>query len=180
MLRLGDDLLRAEKEEEDSGSLGSRSADLRRAEIEVAYLAGAAQQLRSVIGSRRALVEQLDDEIAQQEVAAGQVADELTGRWTVVIEPGAQKGSFDLKQDGTLISGVYALAGGFHGSLRGTLIGSVVRLERIDSEKGFVAVYTARLVTRGNEKLLEGAWEPTNLASGSPANGSWVGRRENK
>jgi hypothetical protein len=180
MMRLGDDLLRAEKESEDSGSFASRSADLRRAEVEVADLTAGAQQLRMTIATRRALVEQLDAEIGRLEEVEGDVADELSGRWSVILEPGGQKGSFDLKQDGTLVSGVYLLAGGFRGSLRGTFIGSVVRLERIDAEKGFMAILTARLVGKGNDRRFEGVWEATNLAAGLPSNGSWVGRRESK
>jgi hypothetical protein len=96
----------------------------------------------------------------------------------VAIEPGGLKGAFDIHVDGTLVSGVYQLAGGWKGSLRGTLIGGSVRLERIDAQLGFAAVYHARLVTRGGEKRLEGTWDATNLAAGMPASGSWVGRRE--
>jgi len=94
------------------------------------------------------------------------------------VEPGAMKGTFDLRLDGSLATGVYQLSGGWRGSLRGTLIDGSVRLERIDSQQGFCAVYTGRLVARGNEKRLEGTWEATNLAAGMPAAGTWMGRRE--
>ena len=178
LVRLGDDLLRAQKDGEDLGGFTARSSDLRHAESEVTTLLGAASQLRATIGARRAYLEQVQAEIRRMEEAAQAVGDELSGRWTVAIEPGGFTGVFDLRLDGTLVTGVYQISGGWRGSLRGTLVGGDVRLERIDTQQGFVAVYTGRLVARGNEKRLEGTWESTNLAVGMPGSGTWVGRRE--
>lgn len=178
LLRLGDDLLRAQRDGEDLGSFTARSADLRHAESEVASLVGSAQQLRATIGARRAYLEQVQAEIRRMEEATQASLDELSGRWSVVMEPGALKGTFDLRLDGSVVTGVYQLSGGWRGSLRGTLIDNNVRLERIDSQQGFNAVYSGRLVTRENEKRLEGTWDATNLAVGMPASGTWVGRRE--
>jgi hypothetical protein len=178
LVRLGDDLLRAQKDGEDLGGFTARSSDLRHAESEVTTLLGAASQLRATIGARRAYLEQVQAEIRRIEEAAQAVGDELSGRWSVAIEPGGFTGVFDLRLDGTLVTGVYQISGGWRGSLRGTLVGGDVRLERIDTQQGFVAVYTGRLVARGNEKQLEGTWEATNLAAGMPGSGTWVARRE--
>jgi hypothetical protein len=178
LLRLGDDLLRAQREGEDLGGFIARSTDLRRAESELESLLGNAQQLRSTIGARRAYLEQVQAEIRRMEEAGQTAGDELSGRWLVTIDPGAMKGTFDLRLDGTLVTGVYQLSGGWKGSLRGTLISGDIHLERIDAQQGFVAVYSGSLVTRGNEKRLEGTWEATNLAAGMPGSGTWVGRRE--
>jgi hypothetical protein len=178
LLRLGDDLLRAQRDGEDLGSFTARSADLRHAESEVNSLVGSAQQLRSTIGARRAYLEQAQSEIRRMEEANQASPDELSGRWSVTVEPGAMRGTFDLRLDGSLVTGVYQLSGGWKGSLRGTFIDGNVRLERIDSQQGFSAVYSGRLAARGNEKRLEGTWEATNLAVGMPAAGTWVGRRE--
>ena len=60
----------------------------------------------------------------------------------------------------------------------GTLIGDNVRLERIDSQLGLAAIYTAILVTRDGERRLEGRWESTNLAAGMAQSGTWMGERE--
>lgn len=180
LVRLGEDLLRAEREGEEIDSYTARSNDIRRAELEVLDAVTGAQQLRSTIGARRGLIEQLEAEIVRLQEAGATPSDELSGRWLVAIEPGGGKGNFDLRQDGTLVSGQYQLAGGFRGSLRGTFVGGNIRLERIDAEKGFVAVFTARLVTRGSEKRLEGVWQSTELAAGMPNNGSWIGRREGR
>ncbi len=180
LVRLGDDLLRAQKDGEDFGSFTARSADLRRAESEVADLTSAAAQLRSTIGARRAYLQQIQAEVHRMEEATLASGDELSGRWLVTIDPGAMKGNFDLRLDGTLVTGVYQLSGGWRGSLRGTLIGGDIRLERIDTQEGFMAVYTGRLVTRNGERRLEGTWEATNLAAGMPSSGTWVGRRETR
>lgn len=178
MIRLGDDLLRAEEDGEDSGSLTARSIDLRRAESEVTELVAMAQQVRTTIASRRTFSDQVGAEIRRLEEALQTSGDEISGRWQAVVEPGGQRGTLDLKLDGTLVSGSYQLSGGFKGSLRGTFINGTLRLERIDAQLGFVAILTGRLSWRDGEKRLEGGWESTNLSSGMPASGSWVARRE--
>jgi hypothetical protein len=178
MVRLADDLVRAEKEGETTESLAARSNDLRRAEAEVEELIAAARQIRATVAARRGLLQQVEAELKQLEDAAPAGRDDLSGKWNVAIEPGGLRGTFDLLLDGTLVSGVYQLSGGWKGSLRGTLVGGNVRLERIDAQLGFAAVYTARIVTRGGEKRLEGTWDATNLTAGMPVSGTWVGRRE--
>lgn len=180
MLRLADDLLRAQRDGEDSATLTSRSGDLRRAEAEVAALIAGSQQLRATIVARRAVIEQLTAEVKRLEETLQTTGDDLSGRWQVAIEPGGLKGTFDLRLFGTLVSGVYELAGGWKGSLRGTLVGNTVRLERIDSQLGFVAVYTGRLEVRGGERRIEGTWQATNLAAGLPSAGTWLAQREAK
>lgn len=180
LVRLGDDLIRAQREGEDAGSLNARSLDLRRAEVEVGDLIAQSQQVRATMSARRDLVEQLAAEVKRLEEGAGAGQDELSGRWLVSIEPGGQKGVFELRLEGTIATGVYQLDGGWKGSLRGTLIGGNLKLERIDAQLGFVATYGGRVVTRGSEKRLEGTWEATNLAAGLPISGTWVARREQK
>lgn len=178
LLRLGDDLLRAEREGEEVSGLQARSSDIARAEAELARLIGTCQMVRTALGVRRSVLEQMEAEIKRLEEASQAGQDELSGRWSVVIEPGGMRGTFDLRLDGTLVTGVYLLAGGWKGSLRGTLIGETVRLERIDTQLGFVAVYSGRLVARDGGKQLEGSWNATNLAAGMPAAGTWVAKRE--
>ena len=108
MVRLAEDLLRAEKEGEDTTNFAARSADLRRAEAEVAELTAAAQQIRATVAARRGYLEQVQAELKQLEDATPVGKDELSGRWIVAIEPGGLKGAFDIHVDGTLVSGVLA------------------------------------------------------------------------
>lgn len=178
LLRLSNDLLRAQREGEDSGKLAERSIDLGRAEAEVNELIALGQQLRQGIASRRTHVEQVDLEVRRLEGSAQVQADELSGKWNVIIEPGGLRGPFELRLDGTLVNGTYQLSGGWKGSLRGTFIGGNLRLERIDTQLGFAATYLGRLAGPEGDRRLEGSWEATNLAAGMPASGTWVGRRD--
>ena len=100
----------------------------------------------------------------------------LTGNWRFVVEPG-QEGVGYLQQQGTLVTGTYTLSGGFSGSFRGTFVAGKVRLERIDSQYGFAAIYYGRLVGQGRNARLQGNWEATQLASGLPSMGNWTATR---
>jgi hypothetical protein len=82
-----------------------------------------------------------------------------------------------LQQQGTLVTGTYSLSGGFSGSFRGTFVAGKVRLERIDSQYGFAAIFYGRPVGRGRNARLQGNWEATQLASGLPSLGTWSATR---
>jgi hypothetical protein len=113
----------------------------------------------------------LRDEIARRRIT-GTVADPLTGRWDVIVNPGPRRGVYRLVLDGTIVSGDYTLDGGFHGSLRGTLVGDKVALQRIDSERGFDANFYGRLTT--NPRRIVGTWEATAIAPSPQGAGTWV------
>lgn len=142
-------------------------------------VASAEQEVKTLLDRRRLLVERLverrrniallDAELRGKRPAA--VADLLSGRWTVSIEPGEQRGVFRVALDGTLVSGDYSLEGGFSGSLRGTLIGDRLRLERVDSQLGFTTVYYGRLARDGSQ--IAGTWESTTFGTGAADAGRW-------
>jgi hypothetical protein len=108
--------------------------------------------------------------------AFGEAEAPLTGTWALAVDPG-QEGTMFLQQQGTLVTGTYALSGGFSGSFRGTLVAGKVRLERIDSQIGFAAIFYGRLVGQGRNLRLQGNWEATQLATGLPSTGNWTARR---
>jgi len=142
-------------------------------------VAVAEQEVRTLLDRRRLLVERLlerrrgiallDAELKGKRPAA--TADLLSGRWNVTLEPGEQRGVFRLALDGTLVSGEYTLEGGFSGSLRGTLIGDRLRLERVDSQLGFTTIYFGRLARDGSQ--LSGTWESTTFGVGAAGAGRW-------
>ena len=177
VMRLSEDLLRAQRDGEDATGFAARSADLRRAEADLQERLAASQDLRNTMTARRNMIEQLQMEVKRLEDGRATFEDDITGRWEVVVEPGGQRGMFEVRLEGTLLTGVFQLAGGWRGSLRGTLIGGNIRLERIDSQLGLAAIYLGRLVTRNGERRLEGSWEATNLAAGMATSGTWIGRR---
>lgn len=175
--RQGEDLIRAEVQEESLDSLRLREADLRQAEAELEMHIHQAQQLRRELISLRVRFEEVLSEVRRLESTVGEAEDPLSGPWRIVIEPGGQEGYMSLELDGTLVQGTYQLTGGWTGSFRGTFVAGKVRLERIDSQMGFATILYARLVGSGVGARMEGTWDATQLASGLPSAGSWIAER---
>jgi hypothetical protein len=171
------DHIRAQQQGESLESIQLRDDDLRLAEAEMMMHLLESQRLRRSLMDSQALIAATEDEIRRLETVVGPDEDPLTGNWRVVVEPGGQEGFLSLELDGTLVQGTYRLDGGWTGSLRGTLIAGKVRLERIDSQMGFVAIFYGRLQVSGGRSRLQGNWEATQLASGLPSAGSWVAER---
>ncbi len=169
-------LLRAQEEGESVESLRLRDTDLRRAETELLAALLEAQQKRNSMLENRIMIASIELEAQRLAAEIGGAEAPLTGAWQLMVEPG-QEGVAHLQQLGTLVTGTYALSGGFTGSFRGTFVAGKVRLERIDSQYGFAAIFYGRLVGRGQNARLQGNWEATQLASGLPAMGSWTATR---
>lgn len=108
--------------------------------------------------------------------AAGtqRAADPLTGRWRVAVLPQNATALFDLRLNGTVVSGSYQVGGGSAGSFRGTYTGGTLRLERIDARGGFDSVWEG---TVGNGRIT-GTWMANQLATGQPNRGDWTAVRE--
>jgi len=174
--RGGTDFFHATDQGEAFDSLSLRDEDLRSAESELMMGLLETQQARRTLLESIALLEEWQDELKEVGGEDGD-RDILSGKWKLAIEPGEIEGVAILVLDGTLVQGRYELDGGFRGSLRGTLVGGRVRMERIDSQLGFAAVYYGRIVTSGDDLRLEGKWEATRLATGLPAGGSWVAEK---
>ncbi|MEO8347660.1 MAG: hypothetical protein ABI610_02020, partial [Acidobacteriota bacterium] len=142
-------------------------------------VAAAEQEVRTLLDRRRLLVDRilerrrsialLDAELRGK--GRPSAVDLLTGRWSLTMEPGEQRGVFRLALDGSLVSGDYTFEGGMSGSLRGTLIGDRLRLERVDSQLGFVAIFHGRLARDGS--ALSGTWESTTFGVGAAGAGRW-------
>jgi hypothetical protein len=142
-------------------------------------VAVAEQEVRTLLDRRRLVVERilerrrnvalLDAELRGKGRPAA--ADLLSGRWNVTLEPGEQRGVFRLSLDGTIVSGDYTLEGGYSGSLRGTLIGDRLKIERVDSQLGFVTIFYGRLARDGSS--IAGTWESTTFGAGAAGAGRW-------
>ncbi len=157
---------------------GDAPDDLTRREEAVS---AAEQDVKAQLDRRRVLADRVVERrrtiaALESDLSGKRAADALSGRWTVSVEPGEQKGVFHLVLDGTLVSGEYTLEGGYAGSLRGTLINDRLRLERVDSRLGFSAIYYGRLVR--DSGILTGTWETTAFGSGTPESGRWKAVRE--
>jgi len=169
-------MLQAQSDGETVESLRLRDTDLRKSETELLAALLDAQQKRSSMIENRTMIAAIDVEVRRLATEVGGAEAPLTGTWRFVVEPG-QEGVGYIQQQGTLVTGTYSLTGGFTGSFRGTFVAGKVRLERIDSQYGFAAIFYGRLVGRGKNARLQGNWEATQLASGLPSMGSWTARR---
>jgi len=169
-------MLRAQQEGESVESLRLRDSDLRKAETELLAALFEAQQKRSSMIENRTMIASIELEVQRLVAEIGGPDAPLTGTWRFAVEPG-QEGVGYIQQQGTLVTGTYSLSGGFSGSFRGTFVAGKVRLERIDSQYGFAAIYYGRLVGRGKNARLQGNWEATQLSSGLPSMGSWTATR---
>src|SRR4051794_19074441 len=91
-------------------------------------------------------------------------ADPLTGPWRVAILPQSATATFELRLDGTVVSGLYSVDGGSAGSFRGTLSNGNLRLERIDARGGTDSVWTGTLANG----RITGTWMSNELVTGQP------------
>lgn len=169
-------LMRAQREGETVDSLRLRDEDLRRIESEFLGAIFSFQQERRAALEHRTMLAVMATEVERLSAEVGEAEAPLTGTWRLVVEPG-QDGMAYFQQQGTLVTGTYALTGGFSGSFRGTLVAGKVRLERIDSQIGFAAIFYGRLVGQGRNMRLQGNWEATQLASGLASAGNWTGTK---
>lgn len=144
-------------------------------------VSAAEQDVHTLLDRRRLLADRVVERrrtiaALEADVSGKKVADALSGRWAVLVDPGEQRGSFRLNLEGTIVSGDYTLEGGFSGSLRGTLVNDRLRLERVDSKLGFSAIYYGRLARDSGS--ISGTWDATDVSGGSPGSGRWRAVRE--
>jgi hypothetical protein len=167
-------LVEAHRQGESLDSLRLREEQLRVLEAELHMRLSEAESARREVLVNRAAVE------AARALATTERGpnDLLTGTWRLTVQPDLQ-GTAYLVQQGTLISGTYELSGGWSGSFRGTLVADKVRLERIDSQLGFAAIFYGGVAESGDTVVIQGRWEATQLATGMPSAGGWNATREN-
>jgi len=133
------------------------------------------------IGFERLVVERIRDRLRRivvleerlegLDVAVETAVGPLEGRWDVSMLPISQKGVFNLKQDGTIVSGTYRLEGGWTGSLTGTLVERKVHLVRIDSKLGRSMEFEGFLANDGD--TIRGTWQSYDLSTDLQPSGQW-------
>jgi hypothetical protein len=135
----------------------------------------ALRRLREEIADSRERIRLLQDRITELKRIAPPEPEGLSGTWDITLLPSGDRGVFNLRQTGTIISGEYQQDGGWKGSLQGTLVNNKIVLHRIDSKLGpssdLEGVITADL------KSVKGTWQSRVLSDGLPSNGTWTGRK---
>ena len=163
----------AQRQAAEVDDLRSKEDQLQQLEGQLLMRLFEVQRARRELITHRAVMEAAGGSIASRSEQEGV----LTGRWKLRVQPGLS-GSMYLVQQGTLISGTYELSGGWTGSLRGTLVANKVRLERIDSQLGFAAIFYGEVNLSADPDAIQGRWEATQLATGLPSAGGWSAMRE--
>ncbi len=106
--------------------------------------------------------------------APARTGDAISGRWQVTVLPQNATATFDLRLNGTVVTGSYQVAGGSPGSFRGTYTNGRLRLERIDARGGFDSVWEGTAA----DGRMAGTWMSNELVTGQPTRGEWTAVRE--
>ena len=155
------------------------------AELIFKQIEGAEATRRQIFDSQKTLVGRIIDRKRKLELMDEQLGDAgrreaadsgpLTAAWRVVLMPREQNGVFNLTQTGTLVSGTYTLAGGWSGSLQGTLVNRKVYLVRIDSKLGRSMEFEGAI--SGDGGTISGTWLNYDLGGEGGAQGQWSATR---
>ncbi len=159
---------------------GEERADLlmqevERAEAERDELLNSERRLVDGIRERRRRIQLLRERLEVLGAVTQETRGALTGRWDLVLLPLEQRGSFDIRQTGTILSGTYQLEGGWTGSLQGTLVNRKVCLVRIDSKLGRSMEFEGYLA--GDGRRIRGSWVSYELAAGEGSTGQWSAQK---
>jgi len=156
----------------------SREADVARAEKDLEAIATEARELRARIRTSHDRIALLQDRLGRLRKALPSDNESLTGSWDITYLPSNDKGTFTLRQSGTLLVGEYVLEGGWRGSLQGTIVSGKVLLHRIDSKLGHSQDLDGALSPEG--RTIRGNWQNFILSGGQPTTGSWVAQKRER
>lgn len=169
-----DRLMRTDQEANSARLEGAREA-VDAAERERQEAVEAEREILDRVIERKRRIVLLELRLADLESRTGEAAGPLTAAWDVTMMPSGQKGRMVLTQNGALVSGTYAMDGGWSGSLRGTLVNRKVLLERIDARVGRWGTLEGYLSSDGQS--IRGTWSRMELAGLEGAEGQWIASR---
>lgn len=95
----------------------------------------------------------------------------LEGHWVLTVMPAGAKGDVYLTQNGTLVTGDYAMDNNQAGSLQGTFVNGVLVLEKIDTKYGKNGRFEGGLSK--DRQSVKGSWFSYDFASGQPLTGAF-------
>ena len=156
----------------------ARETDIARAEQELETLTRRGRELRDGLRDSHERISLLDDRLGRLRKSLPSDTESLTGTWSVTYLPSGDKGTFTLRQSGTLLVGEYALEGGWRGSLQGTVVNGKVLLHRIDSKLGSSQSLEGTLAPDG--RTLRGRWQNFILSGGEPTTGDWLAEKKER
>jgi len=95
----------------------------------------------------------------------------IEGHWVLTLMPAGSKGDVYLTQNGTLVTGDYAMENSQTGSLQGTFVNNVLVLEKIDTKFGKNGRLEGGLSK--DRQSVRGSWFSYEFASGLPLTGAF-------
>jgi hypothetical protein len=158
--------------------LDQREVAVGRAEQELEALTLQARDLRIRIRDAQERIQLLQDRSGKLKRNLPSDNEALTGTWDVTYLPNNDKGSFTLRQSGTIVAGEYSLEGGWRGSLQGTFVNGKILLHRIDSKLGHSQDLEGTIAPDG--KTLRGRWQNFILSGGQATSGDWVAQKRDR
>lgn len=158
--------------------IDQREAAIGRAEHELGALTLSARDLRLRIRDSQQRIALLQDRAGRLRKTLPTDNELLTGQWDVTYLPSNDKGSFTLRQSGTIVAGEYALEGGWRGSMQGTFVNGKILLHRIDSKLGHSQDLEGTIAPDG--KTLRGRWQNFILSGGQATSGDWVAHKRDR
>lgn len=141
---------------------------------------GAERERSNHLAAERLLVERVRDRLRRIGLLEEQLtgleqrtveSGPLEGEWRISMLPNNQRGAFNLRQSGTMITGTYELDGGWTGSLQGTLVDRKVHLIRIDSKLGRSMEFEGYLSR--DKAQIRGSWLSYDLSGDGAPSGHW-------
>lgn len=172
-----DDMVQG-RAEASAEEIQNRETEVARAEKDLEAIASEARDLRVRIRSSHERIALLQDRLGKLRKALPSDNESLTGSWDITYLPSGDKGTFTLRQSGTLLVGEYVLEGGWRGSLQGTIVSGKVLLHRIDSKLGHSQDLDGTLSTEG--RTIRGNWQNFILSGGQPTTGNWVAQKRER
>jgi hypothetical protein len=172
-----DDMIEG-KTEATADQIEEKEGDIGKAEVELESLTREAHDLRGRLSESQQRITLLQDRLSRLRKSLPSDNESLTGTWDVSYLPSGDKGSFTLRQSGTVIAGEYLLEGGWRGSLQGTFVNGKILLHRIDSKLGHSQDLEGTVASDGH--TLRGRWQNFILSGGVPASGDWVAEKRSE
>jgi len=136
---------------------------------------GNAALSRHRLVERAARIRAILDEQEEAAPATAGGSGPLDGVWRLGVKGQEDAGTIELRQDGTLVTGRYLLENGSQGSVRGTFVADVLRIESIHSTRGLT--YTLEGILDPGTGELRGTFLAVVLNSPDRASGEWTARK---
>lgn len=164
--------------ESEPGEIDKRETDVARVELDLEVMTREAREIRDRIRESHDRIALLTDRMMRLRKTLPADNESLTGTWDVTYLPSGDKGTFIMRQSGTLLAGEYALDGGWKGSLQGTIVNGKVLLHRIDSKLGHSQDLEGSLSPDG--RTVRGTWQDFILSGGEATSGNWVAQKKER